>query len=159
MPRTNKPPHICVCRVLVSCVFACVLNCAAQTNLDLARYTDFAMRDEGVVARGKELFNNEQRTLCLKCHTVDGPSSKAGPDLSFIGDKFPRHELITAILDPSATIAIGYESTTIVNKSGDEFTGVIKPANDSYFGLMAADGKLVRIPTTKSPPGTATKFP
>ncbi len=147
MLRTNKPPHISVCRVLVSCVFTCVFNCAAQTNLDLARYTDFAMRNEGVVARGKELFNNEQRTLCLKCHTVDGSSSKAGEDLSFIGDKFPRHELITAILDPSATIAIGYESTMIVNKSGDEFTGVIKQANDSYFGLMAADGKLVRIPT------------
>ncbi len=106
------------------------------------------MRNEGAVAHGKELFSNEQKTLCVKCHTVDGSSSKAGPDLSFIGDKFPRRELITAILEPSATIAIGYESTTIANKSGDEFTGVIKQANDSYIGLMGADGKLVRIATT-----------
>ena len=106
------------------------------------------MRNQGDVDHGKELFNNGQRMLCIKCHTVDGSSSKAGPDLSFIGDKFPRHDLITAILDPSATIAIGYESTTIETKSGEEYTGVIKQANESYLGLMNIDGKLVRFSTS-----------
>ena len=105
------------------------------------------MRNPGDVAHGRQLFNDERKTLCVKCHTVDGSSRKAGPDLSFIGDKFPRRELITAILDPSATIAIGYEATTVVTKSGEEQTGVIKQANDSYLGLMGIDGKLVRIPT------------
>ena len=85
----------------------------------------------------------------MKCHTVDGSSSKAGPDLSFIGDKFPRRDLITAILDPSATIAIGYDATTITTKSGDEITGVIKQANDDHISLMNADGKLNRIPTSE----------
>ena len=133
MPHPNNRLRLPACRQLQVCcvfLFGCVLTCAAQTNLpaDLARYSDFAMRNQGDVAHGKELFNNEPRTLCIKCHTVDGSSSKAGPDLSFIGDKFPRHDLITAILDPSATIAIGYESTTIETKSGEEYTGVIKQA-------------------------------
>src|SRR4029079_10921770 len=86
-------------------------------------------------------------TLCTKCHTVDGSSGKAGPDLSFIGDKFPRRGFISYVFEPSANIAIGYDSTTIVTKSDEEYTGVIKQANDSYTGLMGGDGKLVRIPT------------
>jgi len=39
---------------------------------------------------------------------VDGSSSKAGPDLFAVGDKFPRRDLIRAVLEPSAEIAVGY---------------------------------------------------
>lgn len=150
MFRINNPRNLCRWAFVGwLSLGACILECEAQNNTqtNLASYADFAMRNDGNAARGKEVFNNEQRTLCVKCHTVDGSSSKAGPDLSFIGDKFPRRELINSILDPSATIAIGYESTTIVTKSDEEITGVIKQANDSYVGVMAIDGKLVRIPT------------
>src|ERR1051325_3451402 len=44
--------------------FTCGAQNPAQTNLE--SYADFATRTEGVVARGKELFNNEQRTACLR---------------------------------------------------------------------------------------------
>jgi putative heme-binding domain-containing protein len=107
------------------------------------------MGHEGVVARGKELFNNEQKTMCARCHSVDGTSSKAGPDLAFTGDKFPRRELITTIIEPSASIAVGYGAITIVTKSNEEYTGIIKQSTDSYIGIMGIEGKLVRIPTSE----------
>src|ERR1051325_1794447 len=66
-------------------------------------YRDFAMTREGDALRGRELFQNETRVACVKCHSVDGTSSKAGPDLYAIGDKFPRRELIAAVLEPSAS--------------------------------------------------------
>ena len=140
------------------------LMCAGQNGppLDPSRYADFAMRNEGVAARGKEQFNREQQTLCVKCHSVDGTSSKAGPDLAFIGDKYPRRELITAILQPSATIEVGYGATTIVTKSDEEFTGIIKQVTDTEIGLMGMDGKLVRIPTNAivaQHPGTLSFMP
>jgi putative heme-binding domain-containing protein len=131
---------------LLSFALTCVGQNNPQTNL--ASYVDFATRNEGVVARGKELFNDE-KTACARCHTVDGSSSRAGPDLSFIGDKFPRRDLITAVLDPSETIAVGYDSTWIKTRSNEELIGVIKEATDSYIGLMGWDGKLVRIPTNE----------
>jgi putative heme-binding domain-containing protein len=137
----------------LACTLLCsfALTCAGQNNPqpDSASYLDFATRNEGVVARGKELFNNEQKTSCVRCHTVDGSSSRAGPDLSFIGDKFPRRDLITAVLEPSAAIAVGYDSTTIVTKSEVEFTGIIKQATDSYIELMGWDSRLFRIPTSE----------
>src|SRR5258707_4857985 len=94
----------------------------------LQEYRNFAMGHEGSVARGRELFNDEQRAACVKCHSVDGSSSKAGPDLFAVGDKFPRRELIRAVLEPSADIAIGYGTTIVETRSGDVVQGILKEA-------------------------------
>src|ERR1700687_4034708 len=57
-------------------------------------YLKFALRQEGDVERGRALFLDEQRLACSMCHSVDGKSSKAGPDLFAVGDKFGRREII-----------------------------------------------------------------
>ena len=111
----------------------------------LREYRDFAMVYDGDTIRGRELFNNEQRGACARCHSVDGSASKAGPDLYAIGDKFPRSELIQAILEPSASIAVGYGTTIVETKSGDAFAGIIKEATAEHIELMGADGQPIRI--------------
>src|SRR5688572_21537378 len=110
-------------------------------------YEDAAMRREGSVSRGREIFGDEQKAACVKCHTVDGSSGRAGPDLFAIGDKFPRRELIHSILEPSTAIAVGYATTTIETKSGEQHDGVVKQATDSWIELMSADGKPQRVTT------------
>jgi putative heme-binding domain-containing protein len=110
-------------------------------------YVDFAMRHDGDASRGQQLFLNEQKAACAKCHSVDGTSSKAGPDLAFVGDKFPRRELVRAILEPSSSIAVGYGMTRVETRSGDEFQGIVKQATDAWIELMGSDGKLVRVLT------------
>jgi putative heme-binding domain-containing protein len=111
----------------------------------VGEYRDFAMVHDGSVTRGRDLFNNEQRTGCSKCHSVDGSSSKAGPDLFAVGDKFPRRELIRAVLEPSAEIAVGYGTTIVETKSGEEIQGIVKQSTADALELMDADGKWVRI--------------
>ena len=113
----------------------------------LREYRDFALGHDGSATRGRELFNNEQRAACAKCHSVDGSTSKAGPDLFAIGDKFPRLELIRALLEPSVDIAVGYGTTIIETKSGDEFTGIVKEVTADVLDLVGADGRHVRIST------------
>ena len=114
----------------------------------LREFRDFAMSHEGDVSRGRELFNNEQRAGCVKCHTIDGTAGKVGPDLLAVGDKFPRQELIAAVLEPSATIAVGYGTTIVETRDGAEFTGIIKDSSADTLDLMCADGKHVRIATS-----------
>jgi len=133
-------------------VHACGSESAAQTpSADPARqlreYRDFAMGHDGNAARGSQLFADEQRAACVKCHSVDGSSSKAGPDLFAAGDKFPRREMIRAVLEPSAEIAIGYGTTIVEMKSGEEFQGIIKETTAGALDLVGADGKHVRIAT------------
>jgi putative heme-binding domain-containing protein len=119
----------------------------ADSARQLREYRDFAMGREGNAMRGRELFNNEQRAACAQCHSVDGGSSKAGPDLYAVGDEFPRRDLIRAVLEPSEEITIGYGSTTVETKSGEEFQGILKQTTADALELMGADGKSVRIAT------------
>ncbi len=111
-------------------------------------YRRFALQHDGNAARGRELFNNEQSAACSKCHSIDGKASKAGPDLFAVGDKFGRREIIDSVLAPSATIAVGYGTTMVETKSGEEVQGIIKQVTDAGIELMGADGELVRIPAS-----------
>lgn len=113
----------------------------------LAAYRQFAMSREGEVARGRALFADESRLGCVKCHTLDGRGGKAGPDLFSTGDMFSRSELIEAVLQPSAKIAVGYSTTRVEDQSGEEYEGVLKQVTDTWIELMGADARRVRIPT------------
>ncbi|HKQ39216.1 MAG TPA: PQQ-dependent sugar dehydrogenase [Verrucomicrobiae bacterium] len=118
----------------------------SQTHgAELREYRDRAMNGEGDLTRGKQLFFEENKCGCARCHTIDGSAGKVGPDLLTAGDKFPRRELIRAILEPSSEIAIGYGTTIIETKSNDEFSGVIKQVSDEWTELTLADGRKVRI--------------
>lgn len=110
-------------------------------------YRQFALLHEGDAARGRTLFGDEQRVGCSRCHSVDGRGLKAGPDLFAIGDQFARRELIDAVLQPSAAIAVGYGTTLVETKSGEQYQGVLKQATDAWIELMGADGQRVRIAT------------
>src|SRR3954469_1923498 len=111
-------------------------------------YRKFALLHEGDLDRGKQLFADEQKLACGKCHSTDGSASKAGPDLFAIGDKYGRREIIDSILTPSATIAVGYETTIIKTRDDQEYTGVIKDSSPDFLVLIGADGKAVRVATT-----------
>jgi len=105
------------------------------------------MGHDGNATRGRELFNNEQRLGCTKCHSVDGSATRAGPDLLTIGDGYPRRELIRSVLEPSASIAVGYGTTIVETKSAETYSGIIKQSTSKQLELMCGDGKLIRIPT------------
>ncbi len=115
------------------------------TRDEYKRHTRVA---EGNAARGQQLFSNESKLACSKCHSVDGTSGKAGPDLFAVGDKFTRDDLVDAIITPSATIAVGYGTTIVESKSGEEYQGIVQELTPDYIQLIGADAKSVRIPTS-----------
>jgi len=116
-----------------------------RTAKSLDDYRNFALQHDGDAARGRALFADEQRLACTKCHSIDGKGTKAGPDLFSVGDQFTRRELIDAVLKPSATIAVGYSTTVVETKSGEEYAGVLKQAGDTAIELMCGDGLRHRI--------------
>lgn len=84
----------------------------------------------GDAGRGRELFRG--RATCFACHRFDGLGGSLGPDLSAIGDKFDRAGLLDAMLNPSASLAFGYDNWNVVLRDGRHLAGAI-----------LADGELV----------------
>jgi putative heme-binding domain-containing protein len=120
---------------------------AARKPKTAADYHKFAMTHDGDAVKGRLLFHDEQRLACVKCHSVDGRATKAGPDLATLGDQFDRRDLLEAVLSPSATIAVGYGTTRVETKEDEEYQGVLKQVTAEWVELAVGDGNRMRIPT------------
>ena len=67
--------------LIAATVFCAVLNSFGADGprpANLETYRKDALIRQGDIARGRELFSNDQKALCARCHSVDG-SASAGP--------------------------------------------------------------------------------
>lgn len=55
--------------------------------------------------RGAELYAN----YCASCHRLGGSGGSVGPDLTSAAQKFTLHDLVTAIVDPDASVSDQYQ--------------------------------------------------
>jgi quinoprotein glucose dehydrogenase len=99
----------------------------------------------GDAERGKAVFTGFAQTQCMRCHKIDKHGGDAGPDLSKISEKNPRQYLLEAIVSPSAKIAKGFETISVVTDDGKVFSGVIKSETDTHVHLVDIQGKPIAI--------------
>src|SRR5262245_26815528 len=81
-------------------------DAAQSTASKRDEYRNYALRQQGDALRGRIVFENASKAACVRCHSVGNGPTKAGPDLSAVGDKFDRSALVDAVLEPSSRIAI-----------------------------------------------------
>jgi putative heme-binding domain-containing protein len=77
-----------------------------------------------------------RQTGCNQCHRFSGEGGYVGPDLSGVGQRLSRHDLLESLLLPSKVIAQGYATTEIETKSGDLFTGRIEREDDRMLVIQ-----------------------
>jgi putative heme-binding domain-containing protein len=102
---------------------------------------------KGDAARGKAVFaasakNNMQ---CAKCHTIRGQGGQIGPDLSMIGKKASRENLVESVLYPSKAIADQYVTWQIDTKKGLSLSGLIVEETKDHVVLRDANGKDTKV--------------
>ena len=95
-----------------------------------------ALHKGGDAARGKAVFDS----ICSKCHRFNGAGADVGPDLGTVRHQ-PKQVLLTAILNPSESIAQGSEAYVIETNSGATFDGVLGPQTASTIALKQEHGK------------------
>ncbi|HIG27776.1 MAG TPA: hypothetical protein EYQ50_08235, partial [Verrucomicrobiales bacterium] len=79
------------------------------------------------------------------CHAINGGNTKAGPDLSRIGDKLGRGDIIDSILEPSAIIADGFNLTEVETGDGVAYSGILKAVTNEWIELMGMGPEPIRI--------------
>ncbi len=78
--------------------------------------------------RGKEIYASTQ---CASCHLFHGGKGNVGPDLSAVGQRFQRRDILEAIVDPSKAISEQYASYVFTMKDGKTWAGRI--ANETNY--------------------------
>jgi putative membrane-bound dehydrogenase-like protein len=102
---------------------------------------------KGNADRGRTLmqatFKND--AACMKCHAVNNEGGKVGPDLSVIGSKASRENLLESILYPSRAISDQFVTWQVETKGGLNITGVIAEETPDYLVLRDANVKEYKV--------------
>ncbi len=138
-----------------------------QAGEPLARYKPSLQG--GDIERGREVFTTHRVGQCVRCHSIsplvpalrgEGPGVRgslnssttftlaggtAGPNLFEAAKRHDRISLLQSLVDPSAKIAKGYETVTLVLNDGRTFGGIIKQEDASHVVLEQPDGKTVTL--------------
>jgi putative membrane-bound dehydrogenase-like protein len=103
----------------------------------------------GDPVRGRQLLAGSATNdmQCLKCHTVHGKGGAVGPDLSMIGKKASKENLIESILYPSKAVADQYINWQIETIRGLSLSGLIVEETADFITLRDGNGKDTRIAT------------
>lgn len=94
--------------------------------------------ERGQVVLAKTLKND---AACLKCHTINKIGGAVGPELSVIGSKASRENLLESILYPSRAIADQYIQWVVETKGGQVINGILIEETPDYFLLRDVNAK------------------
>ena len=97
----------------------------------------------GDLERGRTLYFG--KSICYSCHTLGGEGGNLGPDLTSIQRDRSAHDLLEAIVYPSATFVREYETYRIKTKT-NEYLGIIRENTPDAILLATSPKTSVRIP-------------
>lgn len=104
---------------------------------------------KGDPSRGKDLFFKSTVLQCINCHRVAGAGATLGPDLSEIGKKYTKGQILESILEPSKTIDPKYVAYLVETTDGKVQTGLLVDKSDKEVVLKIVGDKELRIPAGK----------
>ena len=103
------------------------------------------LAQKGDAVRGKTVFGG----VCIACHRAQDAGLDFGPDLTHIGTKWKRADLLDQILAPSKIIDPQWQPATVDIKGGGSRIGFIAAKTDREITLKMAGGIAEKIPLTQ----------
>lgn len=103
--------------------------------------TQAALPRGGNAERGRKLFFDAERTLCVKCHRIGDQGERIGPELTGVGGRFSRIHLVESILQPSRTLAPSFGTLVLTLTSGKVVTGVLVAETETTVTIADNQGQ------------------
>lgn len=107
------------------------------------------LNERGDAERGRRLFFEAAGLQCAKCHRVGKVGDSLGPDLTRIGGKYTRAQLLESLLQPSKTIDPKFATHLVQTTDGDVLSGLLVKRTDREIVLVDAQRKEIRIPAAE----------
>ncbi|MFC5454659.1 PQQ-dependent sugar dehydrogenase [Prosthecobacter fluviatilis] len=97
---------------------------------------------QGNAKRGGELLSmTGKMAACFACHIINGSGHDFGPDLSKVGARLTREQILESLKQPSKVIAKGYETWVVTLKDGRVQTGFITRSNGGSTTMKLPGGQ------------------
>jgi putative membrane-bound dehydrogenase-like protein len=100
-----------------------------------------ALSRPGNPDKGRAVFFDVDKSLCLKCHRLGDVGERIGPELTAVGSRFARVYLVESILEPSRTIAPSFGTVVVTLKDGKVVTGVKIDDTETTLTLGDSQGQ------------------
>jgi len=104
---------------------------------------------KGDAARGKDVFFKTTGLQCATCHKVQGQGGQVGPDLSDVGKRLSKRQILESILDPSKDIDPKYAAYIVEVDDGRQLSGLIVERTDKELTVRDPQGKDTKVLLTK----------
>lgn len=98
----------------------------------------------GDIGRGRHIFFGE-KVGCYHCHTIGNQGGHVGPDLTAVGAIRSGHDILEAIVFPSASFVPGFEIYNVETKT-DTYSGVRGEDTPDAITLVTGPNAEIRIP-------------
>lgn len=99
----------------------------------------------GDPARGRTLYFETEGLQCKSCHRIGSEGVDLGPDLSAIGTKYDRAQLLESILEPSKTVESQYLIHLVETSDGRVLSGLVAEQNETEIVLKDATNTPIRV--------------
>ena len=96
-----------------------------------------ALLQGGSPDRGRDTFLEQPAAQCTRCHTVRNAGSDVGPNLTGVGTRLTRDQMLESLLEPSARIAPGYGTVALTLKNGQQVSGTLREETPTDVVVMA----------------------
>jgi quinoprotein glucose dehydrogenase len=95
---------------------------------------------------GKKIFFERQDVQCLRCHKIDNNGGIVGPDLTGVGKRLSREELLESILLPNNRISKGFESLVVKMQDGSTHVGLLRSEDAENVIIESPEDGLLKVP-------------
>ena len=82
---------------------------------------------------GKNMFAAGR---CISCHVIQGQGESIGPDLTKLGTRFSKKDMLEAIIEPNKTVSDQYASTVFAMNDGTTVVGRITDESQTAYMIF-----------------------
>ncbi len=79
--------------------------------------------------------------VCASCHKIGKTGYTFGPELTDVGKRLNRHDIVESIIEPSKKVDAKYVTTNIITNDGKILVGFILSKTNDSVTLLLAGGK------------------
>jgi putative heme-binding domain-containing protein len=121
-------------------------NRSHTPRLGLTPDAKTVLAKKGQAANGRELLSPTGKlAACFACHFVQGIGRDFGPDLSTVGARLSREQLLESLLQPSKTIAPGFAAYVLELTDGGVQSGFMVKQDASEMVLKLPTGQALAV--------------